>query len=240
MTVSARLTHQGGGDGPNLVLIHGYGADGLSWTPMIGGLSQNFRVWTVDLPGHGQAGADVGDGTLEVLAAAVQNVIADLDGAMHVIGHSLGGAVAARLSGVDLMTLIAPTGMGSGPDPAFLDGLTDAEDIASVHAILQRLVLRKALIQQPMAAHAASSLGRPMRREALQKISIEIKRREPTHVNDAKVQVVWGANDAINPLDDATRSRLGDRLHIVENTCHLPQVEATSKVIKLIKSHHLV
>jgi pimeloyl-[acyl-carrier protein] methyl ester esterase len=43
------------GEGPDLVLVHGWGMHGGIWSQWAGQLSQWFRVHCVDLPGHGHS-----------------------------------------------------------------------------------------------------------------------------------------------------------------------------------------
>ena len=45
---------------PVVMLVHGYGDSFLSWEPWIAKLSPDFRVITIDLPGHGLTRAPKG------------------------------------------------------------------------------------------------------------------------------------------------------------------------------------
>jgi pyruvate dehydrogenase E2 component (dihydrolipoamide acetyltransferase) len=80
-----------------VLLIHGYGGDRNSWLFVQQPLAEQHRVYALDLPGHGTSSKDVGDGLLPVLADAVVTVL-DAIGAdrAHLVGHSLGGAVAVE------------------------------------------------------------------------------------------------------------------------------------------------
>ena len=52
-----------GGEGPDLVLIHGFGSDRLSWAGNSPALMTVARVHSLDLPGHGDSlAAEAGDG----------------------------------------------------------------------------------------------------------------------------------------------------------------------------------
>jgi len=82
--------------GPDLVLLHGWGMHGGIWADWAGELSSHFRVWTVDLPGHGNS-AYGGEDTLDDWATAVQAVVPVN---AWWLGWSLGGLVAlAALAG---------------------------------------------------------------------------------------------------------------------------------------------
>eukprot|EP01037_Dinobryon_pediforme_P029371 gene29371-32981_t len=99
MDRSGIAIHATGKDGPPILLLHGFGADRLSWTANVATLEGEGRVLALDLPGHGSSLAAVGGGTVDDLTTAVA---AALDGhgtgPMHVVGHSLGGAVALMLA----------------------------------------------------------------------------------------------------------------------------------------------
>lgn len=59
------------GDGPPLVLIHGWGLHGGVFAPLIDRLSDRFRMHLVDLPGHGYSRDDRTPLTLEACAAEI-------------------------------------------------------------------------------------------------------------------------------------------------------------------------
>ncbi len=84
-----------GGTGRPLVLLHGAGADLTTWDAVISALGQDFRVVTVDFRGHGRSGA--GTWNWEAVLDDFDAVVAALN-LSHpaVIGHSVGGLVAAR------------------------------------------------------------------------------------------------------------------------------------------------
>lgn len=79
------------GDGPDLVLIHGWAMHGGIFAPLLGALAPHFRVHLVDLPGHGfsrdEAHFDVADAARRIATATPRALWA---------GWSLGGLVALR------------------------------------------------------------------------------------------------------------------------------------------------
>ncbi|HEY3325692.1 MAG TPA: pimeloyl-ACP methyl ester esterase BioH [Novimethylophilus sp.] len=80
------------GQGPDLVLLHGWGMHGGVWAPVAKQLAASFRLHIVDLPGLGHSAA-VAPYTLENLAAAVARIAPP--GAIA-CGWSLGGQVVLR------------------------------------------------------------------------------------------------------------------------------------------------
>jgi 3-oxoadipate enol-lactonase len=80
-----------------VVLLHGLGSCGDDWGMQVTELAHLYRVITPDLPGHGENGPSEPVGTVESMAQAVSG-LADALGAnpVHVVGLSLGGAVALQ------------------------------------------------------------------------------------------------------------------------------------------------
>lgn len=98
-TAQAALHVESVGEGPPIVLLHGWALHGGLFAPIVPGLARRFRVHVVDLPGHGHSAA-VAAGTLDAFVDAVAASIAT-PGPLTVLGWSLGGQVALRWSARD-------------------------------------------------------------------------------------------------------------------------------------------
>ena len=108
-----------GGEGPDLVLIHGFGSDRLSWAGNSPALMEVARVHSLDLPGHGDSlGAEVGDGSPLALAELPRGAaqIADGLGSMP-LTERLVTVFGARLEQLD-------AGVRADLLRAALDGIT--------------------------------------------------------------------------------------------------------------------
>ena len=77
------------GQGPALVLLHGWGLHGGVFAPLIPVLSAHHTVYNVDLPGHGRSAHDPVPAQLEDWAQAVLDEVPDA----HWLGWSLGGLI---------------------------------------------------------------------------------------------------------------------------------------------------
>ncbi|MFI2429075.1 alpha/beta fold hydrolase [Streptomyces sp. NPDC018955] len=87
------------GKGPAVVLIHGIGDSSSTWAEIIPGLASRYRVVAPDLLGHGASAKPRGDYS----PGAYANGLRDLLSALGIeratlVGHSLGGAVAAQFA----------------------------------------------------------------------------------------------------------------------------------------------
>lgn len=173
-----------GQDGPAILLLHGFGADRLSWLVNQQALAVAGRVYALDLPGHGQTPL-TGRSHLDDLSRAVENAIESSGvGPVHVIAHSLGGAIAIAIAAIrpDLvrsLALIAGAGLGRGVDEAFLADFPRCSSAEAMEALLRRLVTRPRLISRQMAARALEQLEAPGAREGLIAIANELRRIDP-------------------------------------------------------------
>jgi len=114
--VNARTTHvhvEAAGDGPPLVLLHGFAMHGGLFAPLLPALVPRFRVHVVDLPGHGWS-APLATPDLASIAATIDAATAAIGEPVVVVGWSLGGQVAlqwalARPERVRRLVLVATT-----------------------------------------------------------------------------------------------------------------------------------
>lgn len=83
-----------GGSGPPLVLLHGIGSRGVGWWPVIDGLTPWFKVYAMDLRGHGASAKPATGYDLPDYAGDLEQVLNSLELAKPLImGHSLGALV---------------------------------------------------------------------------------------------------------------------------------------------------
>jgi pimeloyl-ACP methyl ester carboxylesterase len=137
---------------PPLLLIHGSGASGRTWGPVVPALADHHRVVRVDLPGHGQSPPPP---SYDVPAQAGR-VAALLDelGLRQVTaaGHSSGGYLATALAEQrpDLVSSLALVSSGPSPDallrqPALLRALSAPPLGRLVWSLRSDAMIRKAM-----------------------------------------------------------------------------------------------
>lgn len=233
-----------GGEGQDIVLIHGFGSDRLSWLGNSPALLPLARVHALDLPGHGESSVDVGDGTPATLASRVRDCLdAQGLGRVHIVAHSLGGGIAMLLAAEDpqrvaSLSLIAPAGLGTGVNRDFLStypALTDAESTAIQ---LRRLVTRPILINKMTVQRVLDQLNREGARDALRLIATQLVAHEggiaTASLEVAKLGIprlaLWGGSDAINPPDANRIAAFGGTNAMIAGAGHLPHIEAAKAV----------
>jgi pimeloyl-[acyl-carrier protein] methyl ester esterase len=82
------------GDGPDLVLLHGWGLHSGAWTEALPALARRFRVHAIDLPGHGHS-ARVPVPGFDDCADEVARLV---PAGAALCGWSLGGLIALRIA----------------------------------------------------------------------------------------------------------------------------------------------
>ena len=241
-----KISYAGAGaDGEVILLVHGYGGDRNSWLFLQEPLAAKYRVYALDLPGHGTSAKDVGDGTLGVLADAVTGVLDALGaGRAHLVGHSMGGAVALEVAARDpgriaSLTLIAPAGFGPEINVGYLRGFADAQSRRELKPVVVQLFADESLVTRQLvddllaykrldgvdqALHAL--LGALLDGDAQRADSAEslaaIGRAVP-------VTVVWGRADQIIPAAQA-ESVPGAVRHVIDGAGHMPHMERPAEV----------
>jgi pimeloyl-ACP methyl ester carboxylesterase len=109
------IDHTDDGSGPPIVLIHSSVSANRQWRSLTEALKDRYRVLALNLFGYGDTTAWPA-ATLQSLYAQAQLVLAlreELDGPVHLVGHSFGGSVALKVAellgtGVDRMVLLEP------------------------------------------------------------------------------------------------------------------------------------
>ena len=96
-----RLNVQCAGEGPPLVLLHGFTGSIASWAPHLDALAGRFSVIAIDLPGHGESGVPADPGRYR-MEQCVSDLLALFDrlniAQAALLGYSMGGRVALNLA----------------------------------------------------------------------------------------------------------------------------------------------
>lgn len=112
-----------GPDGVPAVYVHGLGGSSTNWTDLAGLLAPVAGGTALDLPGFGYSEpADGFDFSLEAHAEVVARHIEDVGAPVHLLGNSMGGAIALIVAArrpelLRTLTLISPAMPDRRPDP---------------------------------------------------------------------------------------------------------------------------
>lgn len=160
-----------------LVLIHGWTCDETFWSSNVPGLSKQYRVLTVDLPGHGQSDP-APEYSMDAFADAVSEVMTEAKvKRATLVGHSMGGPILlafARRHSEQVTALVAV-------DAAFSDSGSAARSQAKGRSFLgpEALTARGAIVR-----HMFSRATMPATREHVLRVMLAV----PEEVADGAIQ----------------------------------------------------
>ncbi|MFK2930174.1 alpha/beta fold hydrolase [Dyella agri] len=91
-----RWSYYEGGEGPTIVLLHGFADSKEVWLPLAKLLTPHFHLLIPDLPGWGESSRDMSASyNIDNQAARLQTFVQTLGlGRFLLVGHSMGGAIA--------------------------------------------------------------------------------------------------------------------------------------------------
>jgi pyruvate dehydrogenase E2 component (dihydrolipoamide acetyltransferase) len=243
-----RYAHRPGTGNP-IVLIHGFGGDLDNWLFNLDAIADAGPVYALDLPGHGGSTKSIGDPGLNSLADAAQQFLEALGlRDVNLVGHSMGGAVAAivALRGRGLvrsLTLISPLGLGEEINTRYIDGFVAAESRRELKPVLRDLFADENLVSRQMiddllkfkrldgVKEALRGLAAAMFKDGKQTLSL-VRDLEAAKI---PVQIIWGEQDAIIPAAHA-KAVPRAKVEIVEGSGHMAMMEAANRVNQAIRA----
>jgi pimeloyl-ACP methyl ester carboxylesterase len=252
------------GQGPAIVLIHGLGGFAESWRHNIPELSGHGRVIALDLPGFGRSGKPRRAYTTAFLAQALDGFLRTLGvDRVRLVGHSLGGAVAARYAlehpaRVDRLALLGAAVPGFDLHPSWVYRTLSLRGVGEVLAsFLTRGICAKGLercfaqpdpeeirffVEHEFAARtsldgraAYLSLLRTVREDFT--VGAEAYRAALARLG-RNVLVIHGREDRVVPMAHARRVVEGLGLtdpHWLDRCGHFPQIEHAGAVNARLK-----
>jgi len=238
----------GDGDNTPVVLLHGFGGDRQTWLNIQTGLASRKRSIAFDLPGHGEALDWPRIGNAGVSAKAVAQSLDALElPKVHLVGHSMGGAVAALIALRDpdriaSLTLLAPGGFGPEINHRLLRRYAAATDADTMETLLEQFFGWEFKLPKFLAKTAAESRARPGATATLATIADEIidgSVQKTLPRNDLAalpmpIKVLWGTQDRVLPTRQAHKLPGIVATHIFERVGHMVHLEIPQDTTRLI------
>jgi pimeloyl-ACP methyl ester carboxylesterase len=244
-----------GGTGSPVVLLHSSGEFAALWSRVIPDLVTTHRVIAPDLPGHG-ASTRV-DGELD--AGRVLTWLGDLIGRTCasppvVVGHGLGGAVAARFAAahgdrIDRLVLVDAFGLEPfAPAPSFgaalhqfLGGPTEQTRdglFRQCFVDLDRLRAQVGERWAPLAAYALDRARTPEQQSALGALMPGFGGPADLARIAVPTTMIWGRHDLQVPLSvaEAARARFGWPLHVIADAGDDPAMEQPAAFMTALRT----
>jgi pimeloyl-ACP methyl ester carboxylesterase len=257
MTTAKLLQHKnvelaywehGAGDGPPLLLVHGFTGSSLDWVDVVAELARDRRVVTFDHRGHGESTkfGDEADYSFELLTDDLTALVDALELApFDFLGHSMGGMVAMRyvLRDPTPVRSLILMDTAARPHSATMDWLQGGIEIARTQGMtalseiiapfVPEGVTRDRLLAKyaQMDAAAFAALG-----EELFGFDDVLSRLATLSM---PVTVIVGENDVgLRPAaDDLTATIPGAVLNVIPDAAHSPQDENAEAWLAAVHGH---
>lgn len=244
----AHFRDQGPRNAQVLLLIHGSNASLFTWEPWVSRLSKNYRVVTVDMPGHGLTGAvPNGDYSQEGMVKFTDEFATKIGLQKFSIGgNSMGGAIAARYAEEhpERVTHLILVDAGGMPSKAG-DHVPLAFRLARIPVVnnillyytprsivkegLNDAFVHKRLISDFMIDEYWDFARMEGTREAtLKRFELPEDTTIRDHINDIKAPtlILWGAQDHLVPVEAAheyNEAIKGSKLIVYPDAGHILQ-----------------
>ncbi len=246
-----RVHYRAAGNGPPLLLVHGYLVSQRSWDAVLPALAGRFATIALDLPGHGESDRPGSyPYTLDAYAHTVLGLLDALGlGRVRLCGHSFGASVALAAAAraperIERLVAVSPIAYAiSFPLEGRLALLPFVGELIFKRLYSRRdlrryfkssVYLDPALPSEETLDHYWERFNRPGGREASYRTLQTLAYAE--HALEASLsrvrcptQLVWGAQDRIVPRAHADRLRtaLGavHALEVIDGSGHAPQEE---------------
>ncbi|MGV0111283.1 alpha/beta fold hydrolase [Arthrobacter sp. CP30] len=263
--VRVRYRDDGDRTRPPVLLIHGIGRSLEDWEGLYGRLAPDHRVISLDLPGFGLSERTEGRYSMESMA---RFVIAGLDTLgehrpLHVVGNSLGGAVALKISALEparVRSLVLVNSAGFGKEVTIALRLLAIRPLGrrlmrdksrkAAYRTERALFFDKRFVTEERLDHAQQVGGNPVHDDVLLAVARHlgtfrgVRRRWRTELlrtvaaQHKPTLVVWGDEDRVLPashLDHARTVFPHAEVHLFERCGHMPQIEREEEFDALVR-----
>lgn len=247
---------EGGGGNP-VILLHGPGESSLWWMRILPDLIKTNFVIVPDLPGHGASGSDAEATDESFLSAWLEEVIeTSCSSAPVLVGHILGGSIAARFSvnhgnRIEKLVLVNSLGLAKfRPSPGFAFGLirfmirsTEKNYLRFLHhCMFDSIELQSEMGEdwEPFLNYvldcAQNQNQKAVLRRMMKQVGIPKIPSQDLAAISVPTELIWGRHDLANKLHiaRAASKRYGWPLHIIENTRDDPKLEQPRAFLKTL------
>ena len=244
------VQEDGPGDGPPILLLHGFGGSLHWWGRIVPLLADRFRLIRVDLLGHGGTGGAAADAPEQ--ARAVEQVLDSLGvSGVTAVGHSFGADVAVELAErcdrIDRLVLVCQAPDYSDAKMPRGNVLMTLPVVAPALHRLAPAVITVLSRFAPKPARALAAAGRPRRARA-RRADVPRRAARPAGPDGGPSARRAGAlgrasrrssSSAAGTTSTAPARRTGTRrparrVEILERSGHSPNVEMPAELAALV------
>lgn len=249
--IPVHISETGKGD-KTLFFLHGFLETLYVWEEFIQKISGNYRIVTIDLPGHGLSGTHEDSNTLEFMSKVLIDIFNRLSiKSSTIIGHSMGGYLAIEFAKmfpakIDSLILLNSTPFADSPEK-----ISDREREVELIKAGKLLAIASVSLPKMFAIHNIGKF-QPIIDELLEIAEVHdsegiiasikgLMQREDNFLFlksfEKPVYFIFGQNDRFIPEDKANyvlAELVGKKGVIIENAGHICFVEEQKITLGLV------
>ena len=241
---------QMGNQGPQVLLLHGWGCSVKHFEPIAKDLSRDYRVTVIDFPAHGESGRPPQPWGVEDFADCVKELMELLAIApCDVIAHSFGGRVALYLAAnhpekVKRLVITGGAGLRKEPTP---EQKKKSEAYQRKKKLLMGLAKVPGLgvlgersleaLRQKYGSKDYNALDEDMKKTFVKVINEDL--RPLLQKIQASTLLIWGENDTETPLwmGQTMEKEIPDAgLVIFENDDHFAYLRQWPRFVSVVRA----
>jgi len=250
-----RYLEYGKGNDRHILFIHGLGSSADRWLGIPAALSANFHTVALDLPGFGESDKPATmDYTIENFKETIldfMNKVAINDGKTSIVGHSLGGYIAAEVtienkSQVERLVLIDSSGMLKKPTPLLEEYLKVAINPTKykVRKVFEQMVSAPTRIPSKLVEGFITRINLPNAKYAFKSTlensaNTQIGLGRLKLIEDIPTLILWGSEDKVIPPEHSRLFKEGianSHIEIIPDAGHAPFAEKPDQVCKILRN----
>ncbi|MEF8847227.1 MAG: alpha/beta hydrolase [Candidatus Paceibacterota bacterium] len=250
------------GEGPLLLILHGWGSSTESWQKVQQELSSEFKVVILDLPGFGKSETPDQPWTIQNYLSFLERFIQELElEDFYLIGHSFGGSLSVKLATIHpelvrKMALIDSAGIRAKPKliARIVKNLAEKSECIFMGPLIKlkrgiKKILYK-LLRNTDYGKANETMKETMKNVFDYYVpETFLKESYPKNPDnrgnflkdlekvDVDTLLVWGEEDKITPLRFGkifNNKIKNSKLEVISGVGHSPHLNATSPMVQII------
>ena len=237
-----------------VLFIHGLGSSADRWLDIPSVLSAKFHTIAIDLPGFGESDKPATmDYTIknfrDVVTDFINSILVDDHAKISVVGHSLGGYIAAEVSmkiinKIERLVLIDSSGMLKKPTPLLEEYLDVAMNPTKdrVRQVFEQMVANPTRIPTKLVESFITRINLPNAKHAFKSTlqnsaNTQIQLERLNLIEGLPVLIIWGLEDKVIPVEHSrlfNESLVNSQVKIIPDTGHAPFAEKPKQICEML------
>lgn len=237
----------------HILFIHGLGSSADRWARIPYALSANFHTLSLDLPGFGKSDKPAKmNYTIENFRDTILDFINDLainDGKTSIVGHSLGGYIAAEVTmknknQIERLVLVDSSGMLKKPTPLLEEYLQASINPTSdnVRKVFEQMVAEPSRVPSKLVESFITRINLPNAKYAFKSTlqnstNTQIGLERLKLIDDVPTLIIWGIKDQVIPLEHSEIFKEfipKSHTEIIQDAGHAPFAEKPDQVCEIL------